>query len=102
MSGINKKDNIETILINKTPIFTVLKKMHNSRIIRKFERFLFKGISEQPEPTWERNDNTNVEMRKTGKAQSISVDKSEENDFQIIGEFIYDFEAQKEIYTSKI
>jgi len=76
--------------------------MHNSRIIRKFERFLFKGISEQPEPTWERNDNTNVAMRQTGRAQSTSVDHSEENDFKIVGEFTYDFEAQKATYISKI
>lgn len=76
--------------------------MHNSRIIRKFERFLFKGITEQPEPTWERNDNTNVAMRQTGKAQSNSVDQNSETDFKIIGEFTYDFEAQKETYISKL
>jgi len=76
--------------------------MHNSRIIRKFERFLFKGISEQPEPTWERNDNTNVEMRKTGKAQSNSVDQSAENEFKVIGEYTYDFLAQKETYVAKV
>lgn len=76
--------------------------MQNSRIIRKFERFLFKGIPEQPEPTWERDDNTYVSMRQTGKAQASSAVNKFCNDETIIGEFIYDFENQTEVYNSNI
>lgn len=76
--------------------------MQNSRIIRKFERFLFKGIPEQPEPTWERDGNPYVSMRETGKAQASSEANQYCNEEKIIGEFTYDFENQTEVYKSNI
>lgn len=65
--------------------------MTTSKIIRKFERFLFKGIPESPEQTWERNGNTNVALRQTGKSQTISTSTNESSDGEIIGAFRYDF-----------
>lgn len=76
--------------------------MQNSRVIRKFERFLFKGIPEQPEPTWERDDNTYVEMRQTGKAQASSENTEISCESKVVGEFFYDYEKQTEKYVSNI
>jgi hypothetical protein len=76
--------------------------MRNSKIIRKFERFLFKGIPEQPEPVWERDDNANVFMRQTGKSQSSSSGSDISTDSQLIGTFTYNLEDQSELYQSNI
>lgn len=37
--------------------------------IRQFERFLFRGVPEHPEPTWQRKINANVTDRHTGRSQ---------------------------------
>jgi hypothetical protein len=39
------------------------------RAIRQFERFLFKGVPERPESTWQREINANFTDRYTGKSQ---------------------------------
>jgi len=72
--------------------------MSTSRITRKFERFLFNGIPERPEPIWERNANTYVSVRHTGQAQTCSEQTNDES--KIIGYFTYDFKEQTEEYTS--
>lgn len=70
--------------------------MTTSKIVRKFERFLFNGIPESPEQTWERNGNTSVALRQTGKSQTISSVTNANNDSEIIGVFRYDFVNQVE------
>ena len=75
--------------------------MFSSRIIRKFERFLFKGVPEQPESTYERDGNTYAAIRETGKSSVEAIDEDEKN-FTEVGEFTYDFAEGKETYKSKV
>lgn len=79
-------------------IRTFAAQMYNSRVIRKFERFLFGGVPEQPEPTWERDDNTYVAMRQTGRAQASYSTPDFVGKSEIIGEFVYDFQQEKETF----
>lgn len=76
--------------------------MSTSKIVRKFERFLFKGVPEQPEHTWERNDNSLVAMRQTGKPQSITSFSEFNSGEEIIGKYIYNFEEQREEYIPNV
>ena len=68
---------------------------------RKFERLLFDGVPEQPEPIWERNDNSNVFMRHTGKPQILANNASNEYSV-IIGTFTFDHEKLNEFYVSNV
>lgn len=43
-----------------------------NRIIRKFERLVFNGVPEKPEPNYERELNADVNDRFTGKSQILS------------------------------
>lgn len=73
--------------------------MKISRIIRKFERFHFHGITEQPEHVYERDGNMYVSMRDTGKPQS-TISASEKNEGEIsIGKLTYDFQNDKAVFT---
>lgn len=76
-------------------------KMSTSRITRKFERFLFNGIPEQPEPIWERDSHTNVSVRHTGRSQAAS-DYNNSGESKLIGYYTYDFEKELESYTSLV
>lgn len=71
--------------------------MSNSKSIRKFERLLFNGIPEQPEPAYERNDYANVSMRQTGKAQASTTADTPKNAV-ILGHFLYDREKETATY----
>jgi len=77
--------------------------MSKSRIIRKFERFLFKGVPEQAETVWQKDDNANATVRETGKSQ-----ESRKGYHTILGNndslgyFEYDFDTNKEIFHSTI
>ncbi len=73
--------------------------MSTSRISCKFERFLFKGIPEQPEPIWERNANTNIRERQTGKSQNKSSVNNIKDKSKIIGFITYDFDKKTEEFT---
>ncbi|WP_316849629.1 hypothetical protein [Pedobacter agri] len=73
--------------------------MSNSKAIRKFERLLFRGIPEQPEHTYERDQNSIVTSRLTGKSQNENrIRRSQKTN--VIGYVTYDFEAQTEKYTA--
>ena len=39
------------------------------RAFRQFERMLFRGVPEQPEPSWQRDSHALVPDRHTGKSQ---------------------------------
>lgn len=39
------------------------------RAIRQLERFLFRAVPEQPEPTWQRDTYGNTSERRTGRSQ---------------------------------
>jgi hypothetical protein len=74
----------------------------DSRIIRKFERFLFNGIPEQPESTWERDGNTYVSMRESGKSLSNFDEIADNAPFTKIGEYRYDLKNGKTAYKRLI
>ncbi|MET3980677.1 hypothetical protein ABIB62_003281 [Mucilaginibacter sp. UYP25] len=77
--------------------------MTTSKITRKFERLLFKGIPEQPEHNWERNENSNVAARVTGRPPSPFVGNSSRNcEGELVGYFLYNNEKQTEEFISEI
>jgi hypothetical protein len=78
-----------------------MKKITISEKIRKFERFLFKGVPDQPESTWERNDNSNVSMRTTGNPTSIDYVGDLEGHFEIRGTFTYNWKDESRVYKRK-
>lgn len=77
--------------------------MNSFDITKKFERLLFNGILEQPEQTFERDGNTNVHMRETGKSQTSPSLTGLGKNAEIIGYFQYDSEKKTEsfIYSKK-
>ena len=73
--------------------------MRISRIIRKFDRFHFNGIPEQPESTWERDGHPYVEMRQTGKPQSSLVIEENYTDSIFLGTLINDYSQEKIVFV---
>jgi len=73
--------------------------MSGSGKIRKFERFLFKGVPEQLESVFERDGYSLIDMRKSGLSASIDYNKQLEEGQMLIGTYVYDFEEKKETYT---
>lgn len=69
--------------------------MRISRIIRKFERFHFSGITEQPESTWERDGYPYVSMRHTGMPQSSINVEEDYSDSILLGTLKNDYQAEK-------
>ena len=47
--------------------------MNRSKIIRKFERFVFQGVPERPETVYQRNDYASYTIRHTGKTNTPLV-----------------------------
>lgn len=74
--------------------------MSSSRIIRRYERFLFNGVPEFPEPIWGANDNFYFSPRYTGLSQIPSTIAPEDTKSNDIGCFIYDFDYKTEEYVS--
>ena len=70
--------------------------MSSSKINRKFERFIFNGIPEYPEPIWERDANTIVTVRYTGMSQEVAQNNFHLDASEDIGYFTYDFENETE------
>ena len=68
---------------------------------RKFERLVFDGVPEQPESTWERDGNSYVSMRQTGRSQNISSSSISETSI-ILGTFTFDHEHQTETFESNL
>lgn len=64
--------------------------VNSFRAIRQFERFLFRGVPERPESTWQREINANVVDRCTGRSQ-ISEQQYEydTSKWQLISTIIY-------------
>ena len=73
-------------------------KMSSSKAIRKFERLLFKGVPEQPEHNYERDQNSIVTSRLTGKSQNMGNGRLS-NQSNIIGFVSYDFKNQTETFV---
>lgn len=73
--------------------------MNSFDITKKFERLLFNGILEQPEQTFERDGNTNVHMRETGKSQTSTSLAGLGKDNEVIGHFEYNKETKTETFV---
>lgn len=74
--------------------------MSQSSNIRKFERLLFKGIPEQPEPMYERDTNMNVDARQTGKSQNSNSYLRNKKKLKVVGKLFFDFKNNTETYVS--
>lgn len=53
-------------------------------MIRRYERFVFHGVPERPEPVFERDDNSYVAERATGRAVHSETESSSD-DSTLIG-----------------
>lgn len=56
---------------------------------RRFERFLFKGVPEHPEPSWERETSGNVTERRTGKSHILERRNSHQEEVAEVIATIY-------------
>ncbi len=72
--------------------------MKKSKIIRRFERFMFHGVPERPEPTFQRNDNPNYTDRHTGKSNYSVKQENNKGKAILIGYIKDNFETQKETF----
>ena len=73
--------------------------MNSSKVILKFERLLFNGIPDHPEHNWERDQNSNVSIRVTGRSRSTKSPVSIDSNTQVWGYFDLDFENETETFT---
>ncbi len=73
--------------------------MSISKITCKFERFLFDGVHEHPEPIWERDENTHYRVRHTGKSYDSTDDITSQSKSDVLGYFTYDFNTKDESFT---
>ncbi|RNC86263.1 MAG: hypothetical protein ED556_08170 [Winogradskyella sp.] len=73
--------------------------MKKSKIIRKFERFMFHGVPERPEPTFQRNDHASYTDRHTGKSNYTVTSENKGEEAVLIGYLKEDFDAQKETFV---
>ena len=62
----------------------------NYKSLRRFERLLFSGVPEAPEPSYQRELNAIVPERYTGKSQLVDSNEVEESvDSILIAEITY-------------
>ena len=59
------------------------------RAFRQLERKIFRGVPEQPEPTWERDPNAHVPERLTGRSQRAEFTAASDLGGRVIATFIY-------------
>jgi hypothetical protein len=72
------------------------KKVDSSKIALKFERFLFNGVPDHPEHSFERNEsaNSNVSVRNTGRAGAVRSHEDPDQDLEVWGYFDIDVENE--------
>lgn len=61
------------------------------RAIRQFERLLFRGVPEHPEPTWQRDSNEHVSQRMTGRPASARASSRAPEQDLLVARVVYDF-----------
>lgn len=66
---------------------------------REFERFLFRGVPEHPEPMWQRETNSISGERQTGRSQLIRRRSNRITSGELIATITYDHDAH-EIYIA--
>lgn len=65
------------------------------RATRQFERFLFDGVPEHPEPVWQRDLNAHATERYTGRPQHAPArDHDFEHGFRLVAQVVYSFEDE--------
>ncbi len=73
--------------------------MNNAyRAFRQFERLLFRGVPEQPEPSWQRDFHSLVPIRHTGKSQ-LPYEPFLQAKGKVIATIIYRPEAEEIEYV---
>jgi hypothetical protein len=65
---------------------------------RKLEAFLFHGVPERPETTYERDDHGNVTQRSTGRSLTSSGTAHELGDWVTFGRVKVDIETETETF----
>ncbi len=74
--------------------------MDKSKIIRKFEMFMFHGVPEKPESTYQRNNHANYTVRLTGEStNSMPLETDQEDGSILIGFVKDDFENEVQTFT---
>lgn len=73
--------------------------MDSTSIIRKFERFLFKGVPDTPETIYDRGGYSHVYMRSTGQSTMPEHSENQNSEQILIGTYVYDIENKTEAYT---
>ena len=73
--------------------------MNSSKIILKFERLLFNGVPDHPEHNWERDENSNVSIRLTGKSRRSSKPVASTEGSEIWGYFDIDYDNGTDTFT---
>ena len=72
--------------------------MNRSKIIRKFEKFIFQGVPERPESTFERNDYASFTVRHTARSISTLNQDTIEANSTVLGCITEDIQSRTEIY----
>lgn len=72
--------------------------MTRSDLIRKYERFVFRGVPEQPESTYERDSFSHMDMRKTGLSIADDLVDTPLVSASLIGTFIIDLTTESESF----
>lgn len=65
---------------------------------RKLEAFLFHGVPERPETTYERDDHANVTQRSTGRSLNSLRTGPESGDWVTFGRVKVDIETETESF----
>ena len=72
--------------------------MDSSDAERKLEKFLFHGVLEKPEPTYERDDHTHFTERSTGRSLKTSAGDKRRGKWVVLGRVILDRETETETF----
>ena len=65
---------------------------------RKLEAFLFHGVPERPEPTFERDDHANFTQRSTGRSLGTAGSSPERGEWVTFGKVKVDIETETEVF----
>lgn len=72
--------------------------MDSSDAERKLEKFLFHGVPEKPESTYERDDHAHFTERSTGHSLKTSAGDKRRSEWVVLGRVILDRETETESF----
>ena len=73
--------------------------MDSSDAARKFEKFVFHGVPEKPEPTFERDDYSQYTERQTGRTLNGAVDRVAKGEWVVVGKVVVDLVSETEEFV---